>query len=198
MNGNKQLLEQPENANNLVEQPNTDSVSEYEENPIAKIAIASLVGATIGAIAGVLALKNSSQRINQSIKNVGNTVKNVVENVNQTLKDTSDTIKSAASSIDETVKEVGKTVKNSAVDTNDTVKDAVDSVKDTAVNVNDTVKNTMHIVKGAATGVQETVKDTVDIAKKVVADDEKSSNSENIQVSDNQTTYILVPVEHQE
>jgi gas vesicle protein len=197
MNGNNQLLEMSEENTSLFAQQESNSYAvEDTENGFAKVAIATLIGASVGAVAGILALKGSAQKINQSAKSVGDIIKNAVEGINQTVKSASDTIKTAADGINETVKDVGNTVKNSAVNTNDTIKDTVSTVKNTAVNVNDTVKNAMHIVKGAASGVSETVQDTVDVAKKVVENEEKKpSNNGSSNVPDHPQTYILVPVD---
>jgi gas vesicle protein len=196
-NGNNQLLEKPEENTSLFMQEQSNSYGvEDTENGFAKVAIATLIGASVGAVAGILALKGSAEKINQSAKAVGDVIKNAVEGINQNVKSASDTIKTAADGINETVKDVGNTVKNSAVNTNDSIKDTVDTVKNTAVNVNDTVKNAMNIVKGAAGGVSETVQDTVDVAKKVVEDDEKKPSSNgSTNIPDHPQTYILVPLE---
>lgn len=69
----------------------------------------------------------------------------------------------------------------------------MDAVKGTAVGVNDTVKNTVDIVKGAAEGVKDTVKGTVDVAKS--AEDDASYGSQSANIPNNQTAYILVPLD---
>jgi phage-related protein len=199
VNGNNQLLEKPQENTNLLTQQQSNSYGiEDTENGFAKVAIATLIGASVGAVAGILALKGSAQKINLSAKIIGNVIKNAVEGVNQTVKAASDTIKTAADGINETVKDVGNTVKNSAASANDSIKDTVDTVKNTAVNVNDTVKNAMQVVKGAANDVTGTVQDTVDVAKKVVENDEKKPSSNgSTNVTDHQRTYMLVPVDEE-
>jgi gas vesicle protein len=200
MNGSNQLLEKPEENTSLItEQQSNNYGLEDTENGFAKVAIATLIGASVGAVAGILALKGSAQKINQSAKTIGDVIKSAVEGINQTVKSATDTIKTAADGINETVKDVGNTVKTSAVNANDSIKDTVDTVKNTAVNVNDTVKNAMHIVKGAASGVSETVQDTVDVAQKVVENDDekKSASNGSTNVPEHQRTYILVPVDEE-
>jgi len=197
MDANNQLLEKPEeNTNLLTQQEANASAVEDTENAFAKVAIASFIGATVGAIAGILALKGSAQRINLTVKSVSDVFKTAVDSVNQTVKSAGDTIKNVAENVSDTVDDLGNTVKNSAIHTNDTIKDTVVTVKSTAVNVNDTFKNTMQVVKGAAGGVSE-IQDTVDVAKKVDEDGEKKSSSdESSNVPDNQITYMLVPVDN--
>lgn len=195
MNGNQQVLDRPEENNNfLPEQSDAYTVAEEQENAFAKVAIATLIGATIGAIAGILSLKDSAPKINQSVKKVGNAVKNVLEGTSQTVQNAGNTVKASVETINETVKEVGNSIKNSAVNANDTINETINSVKTTAVNVNDTVKNTMHIVKGAAEGVNENVQNTVDIAKKAAGVDEANTSTNE---PENPVTYVLVPLENQ-
>jgi hypothetical protein len=70
----------------------------------------------------------------------------------------------------------------------------VGAVKGTAIGINDTVNNTVDIVKGAAEGVKDTVKGTVDVATNAV-EDETPSDSQSANIPNNQTTYILVPLD---
>ena len=80
------------------------------------------------------------------------------------------------------------------MDVNDTVKTTVYAVKSTVVCVNDTVKTTVDLVKAAAEGVNDTVKGTVDVAKS--AEDDTPSDSQSANIPNNQTTYILVPLDN--
>lgn len=176
-----------------------------EENALEKIAIATLFGATIGAVIGILSLKNTSQNIDRSIRKAGEKIEDTVSNLNQIIRNTSNTIEVTTNSINETVRQVGNSVKDSAVNANETIQDTLNSVKTTAMTVNDTVKNTTQIVQGTVNGVEENIRDTANIAQRVTRNQGTGNqvrenqdvkiNNPNSQTTDNQTTYILVPVD---
>lgn len=68
----------------------------------------------------------------------------------------------------------------------------------TVVNVNDIVKNTVDIVKGTAEGVNNIVKSKVDVAKSAMTGDVASSSNQSVNVPNQQTPYILVPIENKD
>ncbi len=152
-------------------------------NGLAKVAIGALIGATLGAVAGALATKGTAERVNQTVKGVGNAVKRAAEGVNETVQDVGNSTQSVANGVNETVQDVGNTIKNTAESVNDTVKGTVE-----------TVKGTVETVKGTSKDVNDTVKGTVDTFKNAAEDVKQSANQE-AKLSEKQRTYILVPVE---
>lgn len=180
MSDNNQLLDTDDIiVEQIPPQTVTSSAStDKGDGLLAKVAIGGLLGATLGLLAGALAHKGTAQRVNQTVKSVGNAVKG------------------AAQSVDQTVKDVGDAVKSVAEGVNDTVKDVGDAVKGATEGVNQTVKSTVDTVKGTAEIVNDTVKDTVDSAKSAVEDVKVSAN-QGVKAPDKQTTYILVPVENE-
>lgn len=164
-----------------VEQIPYQSSDDYSEGTskgigLTKIAIGALIGATLGAVAGALATKGTAERVNQTVKGVGNAVKRTAEGVNGTVQDVGNATQTVAYGVNDTVKDVGNTVKN------------------TAESINDTVKGTVDVVKGTSKDVNDTVKGTVDTLKNV-AEDVKQSANQDAKLSEKQRTYILVPVD---
>jgi hypothetical protein len=53
------------------------------------------------------------------------------------------------------------------------------------------------IVKGADEGIKDTIKGTINVAKSAVKD-VPTSGSQSVNKPNNQTTYILVPVDKQD
>ena len=153
---------------------------------LTKIAIGALIGATLGAVAGALATKGTAERVNQTVKGVGNAVKRAAEGVNETVQDVGKSTQSVANGVNDTVKDVGNTVKNTAESVNDTVKGTVD-----------VVKGTVDVVKGTSKDVNDSVKGTVDTLKNV-AEDVKQSANQDVKLAEKQRTYILVPVEDEQ
>jgi gas vesicle protein len=171
-----------------VEQIPYQSSDDYSEGTtkgigLTKIAIGALIGATLGAVAGALATKGTAERLNQTVKGVGNAVKRTAEGVNGTVQDVGNATQTVAYGVNDTVKDVGNTVKNTAESINDTVKGTVD-----------VVKGTVDVVKGTSKDVNDTVKGTVDTLKNV-AEDVKQSANQDAKLSEKQRTYILVPVD---
>ncbi|MFB2736962.1 hypothetical protein [Umezakia ovalisporum] len=146
-------------------QADIDTVTHNSSQELSKIAFATFMGATLGALVGALAMRGAAQRVNKTVKNVGNLVKDTTDNFNQTIKGVGDAIKTVAEGVNDTVKDVSYALKGTAVDVNDTVKNTVVTVKGAAVDVNDTVQNTAEIVKGANQGISETLNSTVNIGK---------------------------------
>ena len=174
---NNQVVDrEPVSVEEITDESDTYSTSTPRGNGLSKVAISALVGATLGAIAGALAIKGTAERVNQTVKNVGETVKDAAQNLNQTVKGVGDAVRTVADGVNDTAKDVG-----------DTVKDAV-------AGVNQTVQGTVDAVKGSAVGVNQTVRSTVDAVKDTV-EDVKPSGNKPVKVSDNQQLFRIVPVE---
>ncbi|MCA1994460.1 MAG: YtxH domain-containing protein, partial [Coleofasciculus sp. S288] len=104
MSENYQLLDTDDIVvEQIPRQPDADSAETGMGNGLAKVAIGAVIGATLGAIAGALANKRTAQKVNLTVKNVGNTVKSAAEGVNQTVKDVGNGIKSVAEGVNDTV-----------------------------------------------------------------------------------------------
>lgn len=87
-NGNQQVLNQPqENIDPITDQADVYDVEKKTNEAFNKIAVGTLVGATLGAIAGALAIKGTAEKVNQTVKNAGTTVRGAAEGFNQTVKD---------------------------------------------------------------------------------------------------------------
>lgn len=91
-------LEQPvekheENLDSLTGQGDAQSVGKGMGNGLAKAAIVGVVGAALGTVAATLASKVKAQRINRTVKGVGDAVKDVAKSANHTAKGTVDSVK---------------------------------------------------------------------------------------------------------
>ena len=139
-----------------------------------KVAIGALIGATLGGIAGALTNRGVVDRINTSVRGVGNTVRKTT------------------AGIDETVKGVGNAVQSVAVGVNTTAKEINEAVRETAEGISGTVKSTVNTVQSTADDVQETVGSTVNTVKSVVEETTASANL--APDADQATLYKLVPV----
>ena len=86
MNGNQELFDQLDgNTDVATEQPHAYEVGQDTSNGLSKIAIGALIGATLGAIAGALTIKGTAEKVNQTVKNVGDKVKDAAQNFNQNV-----------------------------------------------------------------------------------------------------------------
>ncbi|MDZ8053941.1 MAG: hypothetical protein RMX68_014980 [Aulosira sp. ZfuVER01] len=195
MNENPQLLDKTQGEINLVTEEPETYTDDRGTNNLAKVAMGAIVGATLGAVAVALSIKGTAQRINQTIQNLGNGVKSAADGVNQTVKNVGDAIQTVAEGVNDTAKDVGDAVKTSAHGVNDTVQNTVSAVKVSSVKVNNTVQDTVSTVKGTAVSVNDTVQNTVDLGNRVVEHEQPSTQKTN--VPDDQTAYILVPVDKQ-
>lgn len=187
------VITEPTAIDLSIDQSDNYTKSGQAANELYKVFIGGLVGATLGAIAGALLIKGATQKINQTVKNAGDTVKNASGNLNQTIKGIGDAIVTVAGGVNDTVKDVGDSVKDTTTGINETVKNTVDVLKGTASNMNQTVKTTVDTVKTAATDVSDSVRGSA----KTVTENDVASYSESVNVPNNQTTYILVPVDNQ-
>jgi gas vesicle protein len=180
MSENNQLLDTDDIiVEQIPGQPVTYSAgTDKGDRLLPKLALGGLLGATLGVLAAALAHEGTTQRVNQTVKSVGNAVKGAAEGLNDTVKDVGNAVKSVAEGLNDTVKDVGEAAKRATEGVSDTVKDTVDAVKSTAG------------------GVSDTVKDTVDSAKSA-AEDVKVSANQGVKTSDKQKTYILVPMENE-
>ena len=93
MNENQQLLNRSEDSIVLTDQVNDYAGGTNTTNELAKVAIGALIGATLGAVAAALTIKGTAQKVNQTVKGVGNAVKGATGSFNQTLKGVGDAIK---------------------------------------------------------------------------------------------------------
>jgi gas vesicle protein len=195
MNGDQQFSNNSkENIDVLTEPPNAHQADESTNNKLAIVAIGTFIGATLGALAAALTIKDTTDKVDQTAKNMGNAVKGAARSFNQNVTNLGGAIKIVADSVNDTVKDVGDTLKDTALNVNDTATNTVHTVKSTATNVNDTVKTTVNTFKGVAVGVKDTVTGTVDITKNVVEDDNLSKD-QNVNIHNNQTAYMLVPID---
>jgi gas vesicle protein len=123
-----------EDKNNFTESTDRYTTEQYNtqttpNNGMSRLIFGILIGATLGGIASVLTNKNSVDRINKNIKNIGNTVKKTATNINDTIQDLGDAVQNVATGVNETYRDVERTIAVTAVDVNATVKDAVNVVK---------------------------------------------------------------------
>ncbi|MBW4460781.1 MAG: hypothetical protein KME47_11190 [Nodosilinea sp. WJT8-NPBG4] len=169
-----------ERNGNWVSSTAEDESDSFEQNvspnsqAFTKVAIGALIGATLGGIAGALINKGVVDRINTSVRGVGNTVRKTT------------------AGIDETIKGVGDAVQSVAVEVNATAREINEAVRETAEGISGTVQSTVHTVQSTADSVQETVGSTVNTVKSVVEETTASANL--APDTDQATLYKLVPV----
>ena len=124
-------LEQPlqkheENLDSIPGQGDAQSVGTGTGNGLAKAAILGAVGAVLGTVAVALASKVTDQRINGTVKGVGDAVKGVAKGVNHTVKGTVDRVRDS--------------IEDAKVSAKDTVNREKDTVEDAKVSDNQTFK----------------------------------------------------------
>lgn len=158
---------------------NTSSDESIADNGFNKIAIGVLIGATLGGIAGALSTRGVVDRVNQTVRGVGNSVKKAASSVNDTVKNVGDAVHSVTNEVNGTVREVGDAVKDATEGVSSTVYDTVNAVKHTAADVNSTMQNTVNAVK--------------DTAGEMIPSNEEERN-----VTEQNTLYKLVPVNSSE
>ncbi|GAB4365176.1 MAG: hypothetical protein Kow00121_01530 [Elainellaceae cyanobacterium] len=124
------------------------TADEAANSGLSKIAVGVLVGATLGGVAGALANQEVVDRINQTIRGIGDAIKRAAANINNDIHNVGEAVHSVSTGVNDTVKDVGNAVKGAAEDINSTVKDTVNTVKNTADNVNGTAKDAFNSVKG--------------------------------------------------
>lgn len=142
----------PSNEQSFLSTNGSTSSDELLDSGLSKIALGVLVGATLGGVAGALANPGIVDRINQTIRGVGDAIKRAATNVNDDIHHVGEAVHSVSTGVNDTVKDVGNAVKGAAEGINTTVKDTVNTVKNTADNVNGTVKDTFSSVKSATEG----------------------------------------------
>lgn len=143
---------------------------------LARVAIGVAVGATVGGILGALTNKSLVDRINRTVRDLGNTVKQMAANVN------------------DNVQNVGEAVYSVSTGVNDTVEEVKDAVVDAAEGINSTVKQTFNTVKNTAEDVRDTVKSTVNTVKETTEGSNPTQDEPAAVTSDNGTLYKLIPV----
>lgn len=157
----------------------SDDISDGSGHALTQIAIGALVGATIGGVATALSNRSIVNRINQTVRGVGSTVKR------------------AANSVDDAVRGVGDAVQSVATGVNDTAKEVSDVVRETAEGIGGTVKDTINTVQNTAENVNDTVKSTAD-AVRCTTEEVTTSNQREANGSENDTLYKLIPVNSSE
>lgn len=154
------------------------------ENGLTKIAIGALIGATLGGLAAALANRETTERISQTIRDLGKTARTTADNLNDSVQRIGDAVNAVAASVNDTTKDVNAAVNSVATNVSGTVKNTASTVRGTAEGVNETVKtamNAVNTVKESASNIQEA--ETVNVA---AASSSGTSNGE--------TLYKLVPV----
>lgn len=131
-----------------------DTTAAPNENGFARIAIGILIGATLGGIVGALTNRGAVDRVNQTVKKVGDSVKGAAASVSETVKEVGNAVNSVAVGVNETVRDVGGTVRGAADDVTDTVETTASTVRATTDDVNDEVKTTLNAVQNTVTTIQ--------------------------------------------
>lgn len=162
MDDNQPFVAGETNLNEPVEQFIQESDEQFDhatttptENGFLRIAIGVLIGAALGGIAGALTNRNAVDRVNQSIKRVGNSVKEAAANVSETVQELGNAVNSVAVGVNDTVRDVGSSVRGAADQVTDTVETTVSTVQDTTDGVNETVKTTIDAVQNTVTSIQK-------------------------------------------
>jgi phage-related protein len=69
-------------------------------------------GASLGAVTAALTIKGTTEKVEKTVKSVGNTVKGASGSFTETVANIGNAIKTIADSVNETVKDVGDAVKD--------------------------------------------------------------------------------------
>lgn len=153
----------------------SDEIADESSHALTQIAIGAIVGAAIGGVATALSNRAIVNRINQTVRGVGSTVKRAANSVDDTVRGVGDAVQSVATGVNDTAKEVSDVVREAAQGIGGTVKDTINTVQNTAENVNDTVKTTADAVR-------------------CTTEEVTTSNQRNTNGSENDTLYKLIPV----
>jgi gas vesicle protein len=132
-----------------------------KNNDFGKVMIGALIGGTLGALVTAFANKGTAERLNESIRRVGNTVKNAASGVNDTVRDVGEAVQSVAEGVNDTVKDVGDTVKGTVEDVNTTFRTTLNAVRTTSDNVNNTLRSTADAVQSTASDIKQSASQTV-------------------------------------
>lgn len=154
-------------------------------NNFSKIMIGALIGGTLGSIAAALANRQTAERVNQTIRSVGQTAK------------------SAAETLNDSVRQVGQAVNQIAVTVNESAQDVNSAVNSIAMNANTTAQDTIRTVQGAAAEVNASVNSTMNVVNAVKSGasniQQSASTSETVStVNDEEKYYKLIPVSAEE
>jgi gas vesicle protein len=185
MNSNQALIEEPINGDRSSTQDNYNTPN---GNGLTRIAIGALIGAALGSIAAALTHQETTERVNQTIRGLGSTVKATANNLNDSVQRVSTAINSVASNVNDTTQDVSQTVNSVATDVSSAIRSTVSTVRQTTAEVTEKVKTTKDAVKT----VQESVSDPQEPEPPTITipGDLPEMPSEN-------TLYKLVPV-HQD
>lgn len=166
MNDNQPLESGATNLNEPGEQFIQESDGQFDEaadqaaaasseNGFLRIGIGVLIGAVLGGIAGALTNRNAVDRVNQSVKRVGSSVKGAAATVSETAQELGNAVNSVAVGVNETVQDVGSSIRNTADKVTDTVETTASTLQDTAEGVNDAVETTIGAVQNTVTSIQK-------------------------------------------
>lgn len=173
-----EVLAELDNVDTSVDYIGSDDASDASNgarHAFTQIAIGALIGATVGGVATALSNRAIVNRVNQTVRGVGSTVKRAANSVDDAVRGVGDAVQSVAMGVNDTAKEVSEAVKETAQGISGTVKGTINTVQDTADNVNDTVKSTADVVCST----------TEEVTK---------SNQRDANGSENDTLYKLIPV----
>ncbi|MBE9017183.1 hypothetical protein IQ272_13760 [Chroococcidiopsidales cyanobacterium LEGE 13417] len=185
-------VQQPsQNQDNTVAD-NTVSTNTNREPNLAKIGIGAAVGALVGAATVALASKVTVDRINNTVKGVGDAVKSAAEGVNNSVKNVGNAVKNVAENVNYTVNDVGTTIKGTAEDVNENVKGTVNAVKMSTHNAYYNVKGATDSVRLATEDISQNAKSPIEAVAQQMAQSQAVSTEK--QSEQKQTAYVLVPV----
>ncbi|MBW4420378.1 MAG: hypothetical protein KME13_14280 [Myxacorys californica WJT36-NPBG1] len=193
MSNNNYLLT-PEEASTDESANQFDDTTTPSENGFSKIAIGILIGAALGGIAGALTNRSTVNRVNQTVKNAGNSVKGAAVSISEAVKEVGNAVNSVAVGVNETVRDVGSGITGAADEVTETVETTVSAVKDTSDGINATMKTTV----GAVQKTVATIQQPDALRSSEQADAQTSAQTEPTEqiatASDGETLYRLVPV----
>jgi gas vesicle protein len=154
------------------EYPDDASVNEVNSassnNGLSKIAVGALIGATIGGIVAALTLRESTERINRAVRDLGKTAKSTADSINHSAQKVGEAVSSLADNVSDTTKEVNEALISVTTNVGGTLLNTMSTVKGTAAEVNETVKTAVGTVKEGASGAihqtTHTAGETPDVA----------------------------------
>ncbi|BAU10790.1 hypothetical protein LEP3755_12820 [Leptolyngbya sp. NIES-3755] len=157
-------------------------------NGFSKILVGASIGALLGGLVASLLTPETTTRFNQTIRNVGGTVKTTADSFNEAVQQLGTAVNSVADNIDGSTKDVNEAVNSVTTNVSDTVRSTVSTVRQTAEGVNATVKtvaNAVNVVKAIANEVQQPPTQRIVNLPAAVPPPDKSNG---------ETLYKLVPV----
>ncbi|MBW4542600.1 MAG: hypothetical protein KME43_26235 [Myxacorys chilensis ATA2-1-KO14] len=194
MSNNNYLLTPEETSADESANQFDDTTATPGKNGFSKIAIGILIGAALGGIAGALTSRSTVNRVNQTVKDVGNSVKGAAVGISEAVKEVGNAVNSVAVGVNETVRDVGSGITRAADEVTETIETTVSAVKDTTDGVNATMETTVGAVQNTVATIQQP--DALRSSKQ--ADAQANAQTESTEqiatASDGETLYRLVPV----